>query len=78
MLSRRHPEVSRQRQRAFKKNSPGSSPKSSGQESRPVRLMFQDEARFGRITAGLHKVCDPVVPVQIVREYTYLLGHQPP
>lgn len=29
---RRHPEVSRQRQRAFKKNSPGSSPKSSAKK----------------------------------------------
>lgn len=32
---RRHPEVSRQRQRAFKKNSPGSSPKSLAKKGEP-------------------------------------------
>ena len=44
----------------------------------PLRVMFQDEARFGRITepyacwapAGFR----PNVPPQIVREYTYLYG----
>jgi transposase len=42
---------------------------------RPVRLMFQDEARFGRISS--QKTCwavkgvRPVAPSQIVREYTY-------
>lgn len=42
---------------------------------KPFRLMFQDEARFGRISqpmqcwapAGIR----PVVPTQIVREYSY-------
>jgi transposase len=32
---RRHPEASRRRQRTFKKNSPGSSPKSSGKKTDP-------------------------------------------
>jgi DDE superfamily endonuclease len=44
----------------------------------PLRVMFQDEARFGRITepyacwapAGIR----PDVPSQIIREYTYLYG----
>jgi len=43
-----------------------------------VRLMFQDEARFGRINKA--KVCwcpkglRPVVPSQLVREYRYAYG----
>ena len=40
--------------------------------------MFQDEARFGRITdpkrCWAPKGCRPHVPSQIVREYTYLFG----
>lgn len=44
----------------------------------PLRVMFQDEARFGRINepkrcwAGCH--CRPIVKKQIVREYTYAYG----
>ena len=45
------------------------------ERDRPLRVMFQDEGRFGRISdarqcwapAGVR----PEVPVQIVREYTY-------
>jgi len=48
------------------------------EQTRTVRLMFRDEARFGRINdprrcwapCGLR----PEVPAQIVREYTDLFG----
>jgi DDE superfamily endonuclease len=40
--------------------------------------MFQDEARFGRINDPRYcwapPGCRPIVPKQIVREYTYLYG----
>jgi len=44
-------------------------------EGRPVRLMFEDEARFGRLSEP-HRCWAPAggrpaVPVQIVREYEY-------
>jgi hypothetical protein len=44
----------------------------------PLRVMFQDEARFGRISEPY--ACwappgfRPDVPAQIIREYTYLYG----
>jgi len=45
---------------------------------RSVRLMFQDEARFGRINdprrCWVPEGIRPEVSVQIVREYTYLFG----
>ena len=48
----------------------------------PLRIMFQDEARFGRITdpkrCWAPKGCRPHVPSQIVREYTYLFGAASP
>ena len=44
--------------------------------------MFQDEARFGRINQARRcwapRGLRPEVPVQIVREYTYLLGATSP
>jgi hypothetical protein len=44
----------------------------------PLRVMFQDEARFGRITdpkkCWAPKGTRPHVPSQIIREYTYLYG----
>ena len=48
---------------------------SENKQSNPIRLMFQDEARFGRINepyrcwapSGIR----PIVPCQIIREYTY-------
>jgi hypothetical protein len=44
-------------------------------ENRPVRLMFEDEARFGRLSQP-HRCwapqgIRPTVPAQIVREYEY-------
>lgn len=46
------------------------------QAGRPLRLMFQDEARFGRITIPRRcwapQGCRPVVPCQLVREYTFV------
>jgi transposase len=47
-------------------------------ESRPLRLMFQDEARFGRINdprrCWAPKGIRPEVGKQIVREYIYAFG----
>ena len=44
----------------------------------PLRVMFQDEARFGRINTPRNcwapKGVRPIVGKQIVREYTYLYG----
>jgi hypothetical protein len=44
-------------------------------ENRPVRLMFEDEARFGRSSephrCWAPKGVRPAVPAQIVREYEY-------
>jgi hypothetical protein len=45
-------------------------------QNRPLRLMFKDEARFGRISdphsCWAPRDCRPEVQVQIVREYTYV------
>jgi hypothetical protein len=44
-------------------------------ENRPVRLMFEDEARFGRLSephrCWAPKGVRPTVPAQVVREYEY-------
>ena len=44
----------------------------------PVKLFFQDEARFGRIdnisSCWVPKGCRAVVGSQIIRQYTYLYG----
>ena len=49
-----------------------------GQKGRQLRLMFQDEARFGRINdprrCWAPKGFRPEVGMQIVREYTYAFG----
>src|SRR4030042_3560345 len=49
-----------------------------GQIGRQLRLMFQDEARFGRINdprrCWAPKGFRPEVGMQIVREYTYAFG----
>jgi transposase len=48
----------------------------------PIRLMFQDEARFGGINdprrCRAPKGCRPEVEMQIVREYTYAFGAASP
>jgi hypothetical protein len=47
-------------------------------DTRPVKLFFQDEARFGRIDSGascwVPKGCRATVGSQIIRQYTYLYG----
>jgi transposase len=52
--------------------------KRQGQRGRHLRLMFQDEARFGRINdprrCWAPKGVRPQVGLQIVREYTYAFG----
>ena len=48
------------------------------EDTRPLKLFFQDEARFGRISelfscwapAGIR----PVIPAQIVRQYTHIFS----
>jgi hypothetical protein len=49
-----------------------------GQLGRQLRLMFQDEARFGRINdprgCWAPKGFRPEVAMQIIREYTYAFG----
>ncbi len=50
----------------------------ASQQRKNLRVMFQDEARFGRITdpkrCWAPKGCRPIVKKQFVREYTYLFG----
>ena len=45
---------------------------------RPLRIMFQDEARFGRISTPkacwAKKPVRPTVGAQLVREYVYIFG----
>ncbi|SDZ18472.1 DDE superfamily endonuclease [Nitrosomonas sp. Nm33] len=45
---------------------------------RPLRLMFQDEARFGRIAdrryCWCHRPDRPVVSAMVTQEYTYAYG----
>jgi len=46
--------------------------------NKPIKLFFQDEARFGRISQPLScwakKGQRPTLPSQLVREYTYVYG----
>lgn len=50
----------------------------ANQQGKTLRIMFQDEARFGRITdpkrCWAPKGFRPIVKKQFVREYTYLFG----
>ncbi len=47
-------------------------------ETKPVRVLFQDEARFGRINDPRHcwagRGIRPIVHKQIIRQYTYVYG----
>jgi hypothetical protein len=51
---------------------------SNKEDSRPVKLFFQDEARFGRIdnvsSCWVPCGCRALVGKQIIRQYTYLYG----
>ena len=51
---------------------------SSWQNERPLRLMFQDEARFGRISDTRYCWCKrpdrPVVKSMVTQQYTYAYG----
>ena len=50
----------------------------ANKQGKSLRIMFQDEARFGRITdpkrCWAPKGFRPIVKKQFVREYTYLFG----
>jgi hypothetical protein len=74
----RHPEADPQKLETFKKKFPeivSEAVERQFQEGRPVRLMFQDEGRFGRINEPRRcwapKGIRPDVHLQFVREYTY-------
>ena len=47
-------------------------------EARPLRLMFQDEARFGRISDTSYCWCRrparPLVSAMVTQQYTYAYG----
>src|SRR6266700_1537852 len=47
-------------------------------QARPLRIMFADEARFGRMNrprpCWAPKGVRPEVPCQLIREFTYLYG----
>jgi len=48
------------------------------EDLRPIKLLFQDEGRFGRISDPAHcwapKGIRPTVPTHIVREYTHVFS----
>jgi hypothetical protein len=48
------------------------------EDTRPIKLLFQDEGRFGRIADPAHcwapKGIRPTVPAHIVREYTHIFS----
>ena len=50
----------------------------AGHPKRPLRLMFEDEARFGRMSDPIGcwapPGCRPQVPTHRVREYTHVFG----
>ena len=49
-----------------------------GHPHQPLRLMFEDEARFGRMSSPIRcwaqAGCRPEVPTHRVREYTHVFG----
>jgi hypothetical protein len=48
------------------------------EDDRPIKLLFQDEGRFGRISDPAHcwapNGIRPIVPTHIVREYTHVFS----
>ena len=48
------------------------------EDTRPIKLLFQDEGRFARISDPAHcwapKGVRPIVPAHIVREYTHVFS----
>ena len=48
------------------------------EDTRPIKLLFQDEGRFKRISDPAHcwapKGIRPIVPAHIVREYTHIFS----
>jgi hypothetical protein len=50
----------------------------AGHPNRPLRLLFEDEARFGRMSNPRHcwapAGCRPQVPTHRVREFTHVFG----
>ena len=48
------------------------------EDERPIRIMFEDEARFGRITAVHNSWCPkpyrPVCKVLVSQQYVYAYG----
>lgn len=50
----------------------------SREDKRPLKVLFQDEARFGRISVPFYcwapEGLRPIVPTQIIREYTHVFS----
>jgi DDE superfamily endonuclease len=63
------------RQKASSKKLPETISKVVNRVIQPIKLFFQDESRFGRISQAIAcwspKGKRPIVPSQIIREYTY-------
>ena len=77
----RHPKTDQEAQASFKKNWPdivALAYEKACAAGRPLRIFFQDEARFGRINdprkCWARSGVRPIVGKQIVREYTYAYG----
>lgn len=77
----RHPKGNLAAQEAFKKSGRRSlreRNRYAEQIGKPLKVFFQDEARFGRINdprrCWAPKGIRPIVPKQMIREYTYVYG----
>ena len=78
----KHPKDNPQAQAAFKKLQAKVAAVAAGHPDQPLRLMFEDEARFGRMSNPIRcwapSGCRPEVPTHRVREYTHVIGSVSP
>jgi hypothetical protein len=74
----KHPKNNPAARAAFKKLQAKVDAVAAGHPDRPLRLMFEDEARFGRMSSPVRcrapAGCRPEVPTLRVREYTNFFG----
>lgn len=81
-----HPKANKQKQKDFKDNFPkmvkNVEKTKDPKDERPTLIMAQDEGRFGRVSipqrAWAPEHVRPLVPRQIVREYTYVYEARAP